>query len=241
MDMKAVSLAPKTKAGEVPDTPEFAPFSLSGTCPHCSALTVFVAVSDIHSEQSRKDQFTITGFYSWAVLQCQGCKKYILGAVHRNREGTTCAYLEHFPLGKPDDNVASEVPDRIANDFREALRCRWVDAYNATAEMCRRAIQSSCLDLGAANSDSIIGQIDWVHAQGKIPLVLKEAAHKIRLGGNRGAHSSTSESPITPEEADAIITFTRYYLENVYVIPAQLASFDFSKSARKAAGPGNVP
>jgi hypothetical protein len=216
-------------------------FSLSGMCAHCRKQSAFVCVTKPYSEEIKNQYEQVRGYKSWAVLQCPGCKGFIVGGVERDTEQTHCKYIKHYPAGKPNDDVAPEVPIRIAEDFKEALRCRWVDAYNATAEMCRRSIQSSCLDLGAANSDSIIGQIDWVHAQGKIPLVLKETAHKIRLGGNRGAHSSTSESPITPQEADAIIAFTRYYLENVYIIPAQLANFDFSKSARKTTEPGNMP
>ena len=69
--------------------------------------------------------------------------------------------FRHGLLGKPNDDVASEIPENIAADFKEALRCRYVDAYNATVEMCRRAVQASCLQLGAP-ADKLVKQIDWL-------------------------------------------------------------------------------
>ena len=104
-----------------------------------------------------------------------------------------------------------------------------MNAYNATVEMCRRAIEASCLQLGAKGNDSIEAQIDWVHSQGKITTPLKEMAHKIRLGGNRGAHPS--QRIITENDADAIIEFTQEYFDHVYVMLAKMAKFDFSKRA----------
>jgi hypothetical protein len=77
--------------------------------------------------------------------------------------------------------------------------------------MCRRAIQASCLELGAPSADNITSQIDWVYAQKKITTALKDVAHKIRLGGNRAAHPNDDEDPISPEEADAILMFTQHY------------------------------
>jgi hypothetical protein len=241
MDMKAESLLVQPPPGQAFSIQD-SPFSLRGACPHCSCATVFLCVAKPHSETVMGEYGNqITGWKSWAAMQCQGCKKYILGAVVRDTNNQRCEYLEHYPLDKPEDKVASEIPERIGADFKEALSCRWVKAFNATAEMCRRAIQTSCLELGAPASDSITAQIDWVHSQSKITAALKEVAHKIRLGGNRAAHPNYDEGPISPEEADAIIVFTQHYLDHVYVVPKKLDTFDFSKGGRKAAASQNVP
>src|SRR5258707_643439 len=82
----------------------------------------------------------------------------------KHSHGEVITYRAHYPVGRPSDNVSSDVPEPIAADFKEALRCRWVDAYNATVEMCRRAIETSCQDLGAQPTLSIQAQIDHVHA-----------------------------------------------------------------------------
>jgi hypothetical protein len=137
-------------------------------------------------------------------------------------------YEAHYPLGTPDDKVADEIPRDIASDFSEALRCQSVKAYNATLEMCRRALESSCLQLGAdPKLGTLQKMIDWVYSQGKITSPLKDMAHKVRLGGDRGAHPS--ERIINPADADAVIEFTKEYFHHVYVMPAKLDKFDFSR------------
>jgi hypothetical protein len=139
------------------------------------------------------------------------------------------AYQMHYPVGKPDDSVSPHVPQPIADDFGEALRCRWVKAYNATAEMCRRSLQTSCDDLKAAGN-GLSQQIEDLVKRGKITAPLQTMAEKIRLGGNRGAHDPR---PITEKEADALIAFTRHYFMHVYIMPGEMDQVDFSKSGRK--------
>ena len=80
--------------------------------------------------------------------------------------------------------------------------------------------------------------IDWLEANRIITPHLNEVAHKIRLGGNRGAHpwkeGQAVAKPIPvivieKEHAQAIVDYTRYFLEHVYVIPKRLPAYDFSK------------
>ncbi len=174
-----------------------------------------------------------------AVMQCPGCSKYVLAIVTKppgergQQNNKDFIYEHHYPMGKPDDTIGDGIPGAIGEDFKEALRCRWVHAYNATVEMCRRALQASCLQFGADPRASLEAQIDSVHSQGKITTPLREMAHKIRLGGNRGAHppdSPNSPKPLTDEDADAVIAFTKEYFHHVYVMPELLAKFSFSKS-----------
>jgi len=58
--------------------------------------------------------------------------------------------------------------------------------------MCRRALEASCLDLGAPKDNVLEKMIDSLEANRKITPYLKEAAHKVRLGGNRGAHPNSA-------------------------------------------------
>jgi len=203
-------------------------FSLQGTCPHCSLPSTFLMKTPAYAEYPQPGRSTHHRL--WAVLQCQGCLSFICGAVRRDSTNDSAPestiYFTHYPIGKPDDRVASDIPESIANDFKEALRCRWVDAYNATVEMCRRAFQSSCDNLQAAGSN-LYEQIDDLALKAVITKPLKEMAHKVRLGGNRGAHPSSKQ--LSDRDADAVITFTRHYFEHVYVMPAALAAVDFEK------------
>ena len=190
-----------------------------------------------------------------SVLECQGCGGFILGITEQPSNGGNHIYKEHYPIGSPDETVAGEVPDHIKEDFKEALRCLWVKAFNATAEMCRRAMEASCLNLGAPSNLVLEKMIDWLEAQRMITPYLKEAAHKVRLGGNRGAHppatpvapmptpiiaptaplppiTAAATSPverIEKEHAEAMVEFTREFFHHVYVGPKLVGKYDFSK------------
>jgi Domain of unknown function (DUF4145) len=202
--------------------PQNRKFNLRGVCPHCTRESAFLLVTSVFAE------ITSDGGELWiAGMQCQGCLEYILAIIRFNQYTGSFNYVEHYPLGKPDDNVATEIPDTIKPDFKEALRCRFVNAYNATVEMCRRALEASCIQQGASSDLVLAKMIDWVHAQGKITTPLKDMAHKIKLGGNRGAHPSSKI--LTKEDADAVIEFTWEYFHHVYVMPALMARHDFDK------------
>lgn len=206
---------------------------MSGVCPHCQHDSAFLLITNVH----------IVGNQWIGGMQCQACAGYILALASHQGQGRL-VYQEHYPLGKPDDAVAEEIPAHIKLDFREALRCFWVDAYNATAEMCRRALEASCLDLGATGR-VLDDLIDSLAAQQKITPFLQQVAHKIRLGGNRGAHppgtGAALQPPLVPqpaaapittierEHAEAIVTFTREFFHHVYVVPKELDKYDFSK------------
>jgi hypothetical protein len=213
---------------------------MRGECPHCSRASAFLLVTNVYGQP---------GTLRWvAGLQCQACMKFILGVVSLNGGHTALIYEGHYPLGSPDETVANEVPEHIKLDFQEALRCQFVKAYNATAEMCRRALEASCIDLGVPTKIKVLeDMIDWLEKQRIITPHMQRVAHKIRLGGNRGAHpppdgpmplASNSEgsleeyapvSIIEKEHADAIVIFTREFFHHVYVVPKQLDKYDFSK------------
>jgi hypothetical protein len=214
-------------------TPEI--FILNGECPHCSKSAAFVSVTKPYEEESGRALSS-----RWiAALRCVACNGYILGIVRFVPESDYRAapvYETHYPIGNPPQFTEKVIPQHILDDFNEALRCKWVNAFNATAEMCRRALQSSCLSLGADPNLKLTAQIDWVASQGKIIASLQQMAHKVRLGGNRGAHppnDPSQEFPLGLEEADAILTFTWKYLEAIFVIPSQLEKYDFSRGAAK--------
>jgi Domain of unknown function (DUF4145) len=221
-------------------------FSLRGKCPYpaCGIPSIFVTIVSASAGISQ----TSTSYNNRvvAIMQCQGCQKYILGFVeHPQNSPTAHQYKEHYPIGSPNQAVADEIPEHIKDDFKEALRCIFVDAFNATAEMCRRALEASCLDLGAPSDKVLEKMIDWLEDKRIITPYLKEAAHKVRLGGNRGAHPPSDgpapiESPrasedgpvekIEREHAEAIVAFTSEFFHHVYVGPKLLGKYDFSKA-----------
>jgi len=223
-------------------------YSFKGTCPYpnCNRASVFIVLTS-----------TGNGSCTVAVLQCQACQGYILGIVEIPPHTGRAVYSAHYPMGSPDETVAVEVPAHIREDFKEALRCLWVKAYNASAEMCRRAMEATCLDLGAPPDKVLEKMIDWLEVNRKITPYLKDAAHKVRLGGNRAAHPPATPITATPvpavaiapaapalpnpiaaitpvekiekEHAEAIVEFCREFFHHVYVGPKLVGKYDFTK------------
>ena len=194
----------------------------SGDCPHCNSKCYFKPVTNSHRELHGSLQTLCN------AAQCEACKQFVLVVGERNTAagGNVPFNLKGFhPLGRPDDRVDPAVPKEIAEDFREALRCRFVEAYKATVTLCRRSIQASCLAQGADKKKKLVHQIDELAAKGVITGPLKDFAHEVRLEGNDGAHPDADGlENVTLKDADDIIEFTREYLHHVYVMPAKLAA-----------------
>jgi uncharacterized protein DUF4145 len=202
-------------------------FSLSGECPHCRRDAVFNIVSAPYWE-SEHGIVRIA-----AVMQCPGCLKLILGIVLHIPRTPNYDYEAHYPLGKPNETVDPSVPQDVAEDFKEAIRCQWVQAYRACVVMCRRALQTSVLLLNAAGG-TLIKQIEDLAAKGVITAPLKDFAHEIRLTGNAGAHSD-GLTDVKEADAEAIVEFTREFFDHVYVMPAKL------KARKPQGGSGAAP
>lgn len=200
--------------------PAYQQIGATGDCPHCSVKSLFQPVLGGYKEVDG------TTWRMCNPAQCQACKRFVLViGFHTRQQNAPFNLTAVYPLGKPNDAVDATVPPLIAADFREALRCRWVEAYKATVTMCRRTIQGSALNLGASQDKKLVGQIDELASQGKITAALKDFAHEVRLAGNDGAHPDKDGlDSVTDHDADDIIEFTRQFLDHVYVMPARFAA-----------------
>lgn len=204
-------------------------FSLSGECPHCGNKAVFGMVGQPTVAPAAHSHQLIA-----SIMQCPGCLCWILAVVHWfPGSGETVRYHLHYPVGKPNENLDKSIPQDVAEDFKEAIRCHAVKAFRACVVMCRRAIQTSVLGK-SAQGNTLVQQIDDLATKGTITQPLKEFAHEIRLTGNVGAHSDGLED-VEEEDADDVMAFTDQYLEHVYVMPERL------KARKAAAAPGGTP
>lgn len=219
-------------------------FSLVGSCPHCHIPTSCLIRGGLTSEDIPANPPKSPAGINLspakricAVTQCQACSKYVLAVVTQQPHPTSPGqhsqqpfiYDAHYPVGSPNDAIGEGIPDEIGEDFKEALRCRFVNAYKATVTMCRRALEGSCEDK-KAQGESLEDKIDSLAESRIITNDLKEWAHRIRLSGNRGAHvpingKQVSNSP-NDRRADAVIEFTRQFLEYLYTMPSKIKKFD---------------
>jgi hypothetical protein len=191
-----------------------------GDCPHCSFRSYFRPVTSAYTEQDGANQ---QRFWICNAAQCESCKGFVLVVGWKMLQGHQPWRLHDvYPLGKPNDAVASEVPKLIAADFREALRCEWIKSYKAAVTMCRRALQASCVELKAKDA-SLRDQIDELASNRIITDSLKEMAHEVRLTGNDGAHPGKDGlNDVTDNDARDMIEFSREFFHHVFVVPAKL-------------------
>ena len=190
-------------------------FDGRGVCPHCDFPSYFTMQA--YTTVTLKDVVEIR-----SIVECQNCREPILLVVTRCDSRSSYRYSAHYPSGKPNEIVSGEIPDGISADFKEALRCQFVNAYRATATMCRRALQSSCQDLGAVG-DHLVHQIEDLAKQGKITAALHEMAHTVRLIGSAGAHPDKDGlEDVGLDDASDLIEFSREFYDHVYVMPAKL-------------------
>jgi hypothetical protein len=209
-------------------------FSLNGTCPHCRRDSVFIPVVPPHSTKIDSGHYQLA-----AVMQCQGCLKYILGIVAI--EGIAWLYREHYPMGTPDDSVDASVPASIAADFSEALRCLWVGSPKAAVAMCRRSVEASCADLKAVGKN-LKEKIDDLAKRGIITDPLRQMAHRVRLTANEKLHGKPDDlDAFTDKDAEAIIACLREYFHHVYVMPALLKAYEKPKAGTGGSTPPSPP
>ncbi|MBZ5533883.1 MAG: DUF4145 domain-containing protein [Acidobacteriia bacterium] len=194
-------------------------FVLNGECPHCQSKAAFMTVGEPFQEGTPNTlPIRMIG-----AARCVACNKYILAIVRSDVTTSSQIYHicdEYYPLGAPNQDLEKSIPEDVAEDFREAIRCQWVKAYRACVVMCRRAIQSSVITLNAKGKN-LVEQIDDLASKGTITQPLREFAHEIRLAGNVGAHADGLDDT-KDSDAEDIVAFTREYLDHVYVMPAKL-------------------
>jgi len=130
------------------------------------------------------------------------------------------------------------VPLDVVKDLTEALGCQAAGFYVAAAVVGRRALQAAVRERLAAlgitpDNDNLFTEINAL-PDGVLPPQWKETAHEVRHLGNDGAHAE----PVSPEEAEGVLTFTKGVLEQLYVLPFQLAASKAARQQKKAGQPG---
>ena len=190
-------------------------YALRGCCPHCSVASLCDPVAPPYKFNSRQT-VQENGDGECVITQCPNCLKFVLLVTIKGKLN------KYYPRGRANDSVDPAVPEEIATDFKEALRCLHVGSYRATVTMCRRAIQSSSKDLGAVGKN-LVDQIDYLANKGKITEPLKEMAHEIRSVGNVGAHPDDDPlKDVNEQDASEIVEFMSEYFNHVYVMPEKL-------------------
>ena len=199
---------------------------LNGYCPYCNKLVHFswCHISndyEYHDISRYLDNYYIENKVGiWAMAECPSCDNIVLikmkiDSSSYNNNALDLVEIIPAPLPNPtDDRVKRE----IKIDIDEAKICFSVKAYRACAIMCRRALQTICIDNGANPNKNLDYQIEELFENGTITKKIADWATSVRWVGNDAAHPKNEE--VTTDDADRILKLTEQIADNLYVTDA---------------------
>jgi len=121
-----------------------------------------------------------------------------------------------WPPAAKGASVAN-LPDDVAQAWREARTSNAVAAYTASEIMCRKILMHLAVDVaGSKPGDTFHAYIEHLDKAGYIGAGLRPAVEKIKNRGNVANHALPSST-----EADSVITLkiTEHLLRGIYEIP----------------------
>lgn len=123
---------------------------------------------------------------------------------------------------KPPPLDAPEyTPENIASPFRQAMDNFHRGNWDACGMAGRKALDLATKHLDQSLADTkLVGRIDALAEAHRITPDLKEWAHEVRRLGNDAAHE---DDPFSKDDAEALIKFTRTFLEYAFTLPGSLA------------------
>jgi hypothetical protein len=183
-------------------------------CPHC--LTGF------HDEW---DNLGIgadpEGGWYFSKTRCSECKKLIV--VLKNGAGKE--YLVR-PKAISRSPIPKEVPEKYANDYKEACLVL-ADSPKASAALSRRCLQNLLREVVGVKPSDLSKEIQEVINSGKLPTDLSEAIDAVRNIGNFGTHPNKRQRTgeifdVEPGEAEWSLDVLEGLFDFYFVRPAKI-------------------
>jgi len=192
-------------------------------CPHCRVKSHLTPIT--HSWNGEKKV--------WIIQKCDNCKRLVLtifqyaGSVSvypgRGNIPTLNPQPEDvFPYFRPIPDTS--IPSEVAEDYSEAVLCFSAGAFNASVVMCRRAIETTAILLGANPEDKLVDKIKHLASKG-LEQSLVNLATEIRLLGNVPAAHPDEQNilrKVKREECKDVLDFLEAFLESLYIRPAKI-------------------
>jgi len=191
---------------------------------------------------ARKVQGDIVGFHKYhdaadgpptrvTLVACSRCHHAILIREEEIWEDSWSKPETVYPCEGESPNP--ELPERLQSVLGEARRCYQAKAYTGTAILCRRAIETLCVEKGIRERN-LASSLAKMQELNLIDGSLIDWADGLRLAGNRAAHDVEAE--VLWEDARDLIEFTQALLEYVVVFRERFERYK-TRQSRPAAPP----
>jgi hypothetical protein len=191
-------------------------------CPHCSSISSITAISiPVYTLLARYQPENVG-----IVYKCNSCNEpvflkfrnlsYELG-VNRIRIPDNYETVEN-PLEAFEYEF---LPENTREDFKEALACYSIKAYNAFASMCRRTIQSTASELGATGKDKVQSQIVELKVMSGIDDDTFNILKQIIVDGHDGAHPHLPK--LSEKRAEILLELLKDIMYQLFVRKGKMA------------------
>jgi hypothetical protein len=192
-------------------------------CPHClveyhSAPKHIILDTDVEGE--------------WSVFHeiCPNhkCKRLIVYLTKGGRDFRNASEIYKTILVRPKSYSRSplpkEVPDKFANDYKEACSVL-SDSSKASAALSRRCLQNLLREVANVKKGNLYEEIQQVIDNGRLPSYLTETIDTIRSIGKFAAHPNKSQKTgeiidVEPGEAEWCLAVLEGLFDFYFVQPA---------------------
>lgn len=197
-------------------------FPISLKCPHCNVITGLSVVSPPSYSLLLRFRPEKVGI----GYRCNSCEEPVFLKFKIKSINSAAGVIElwdtyqivEFPK---EDFEFKYIPEPVRKDFKEALDCYSIGAYNGFAAMCRRTIQSSATIIGAKGKDKVLKQLIDLKEMAEIEDEDFEMIKQIILDGHDGAHPHLPS--ITIERASILLDLIKDVMYQLFVRKGKLA------------------
>lgn len=113
-------------------------------------------------------------------------------------------------------DLPSNVPEHVAADFSEAMRCLSVDSHRASVVMLRRCLEEAAVAKGA-DGTRLLDLLESLVQKKVLSTADHSLASGVRLFGNYGAHPQDDLlSTVTRDDAELVFQVTRNLLKKMF-------------------------
>ena len=213
-------------------TNELAQRNLSVVCPECRDQ---VTLNPVAGPVRFRDLCYFIG-------QCPNHKRRHCKPVFAVYENLNDRIVERYPIPSFEaDWMDKAIPLGIRQDYSEAKRCNYVEAFKGAVGLFRRVVEAAACDkLGpltkstGGKTKKLYDLIDTMHSENLITEDIRKSAHEIRLFGNYGVHiQDDGLDEVTSDESGDVAEITWQLLYTLYVAPAKTAGLRRKRVAKK--------
>ncbi len=113
-------------------------------------------------------------------------------------------------------DLPKAVPQEIAADYAEGVRCLNAEAFRACVVMFRRSLESAATERGGTGNN-LLSALQSLVERRIISTANHALATGVRMFGNYGAHPSTDQlSSVSRDDAELVLQVTRQLLKKMF-------------------------